>query len=154
MFDVEVYPEWLISKSIKPEISVFVRGDNPEQVEAAIKSLSIQSTNKRYEIIVVTTSSEVVELLEDLKNPIVRWCIGKEEGYYTARGRLICEFPARYKASPKMLEDLSIIDKLDGFGIAYGKIEYKNGPKRSKKVFMKKQESGKELFLNSIIAYS
>ena len=153
VFELEVWPEWFIYKSIRPALSVFLRAEDISATRAIVGLIN-QSTDVPYEVIVVTKGDPIVSFLEELESPIVRWCIGDAPGYYTARGRIICEFPAKYKPSPKMIDTFYILDKLEEFGIAYGKVEYRSGPKRSRKIFARKPEGGKELFLSEVVAYA
>ena len=153
MFYLEVFPEWFEYKETKPEVTVFVRGNSPERISASVESLGAQETDRSYEVVVVTTSPEVVDMLEDARNPIVRWCVGDEKGYYTARGRLICELPEGFKASPKMIEALSVVDDVED-GMAFGRVKYPSGRRKSTKVCMVKGKGKERIFVDEVVAYA
>lgn len=147
MFELEVYPEWFDKK--KPEVTVFVRGDDKKDVKRTLESLENQNTERKYEVVVVTTSKDVVKMLEELKLPLVRWCVGKEKGYHTARGDVV-EIPAGYEVAPDAVETL--VSSLSKNCTVYGRIEFPSGRRKSRKVFAVRGSGRRQKFVNRVVA--
>jgi|GEM_PF-4598931 len=138
---IEVWPEWFAYKKERPQITVFVEGT--ERLDA----LLAQSTSLRYEVVVVNPPTDE---LEGLRNPIVRWVVGKNF-LYTARGEAVLLLPPGLVPLPNMIEDLGILLKTR-CKRAYGLVEYPKVVRRNAKFFLERTDGEGEILVDRIVA--